>query len=207
MTTETLDTLTVGHRGPGEHAIRLQIVEAATAHFSRYGYNKTTVSDVAKAIGFSKAYIYKFFDSKRAIGQAICAHTLEGLLERAQEVVKTGDTATEKIRIFFKSITSESAALFFEDEKLFEIATHSVIERWPSCEAYCAALEQIVRDIVLEGRASGEFERKTPLDEVARSIMAAMQSFYNPVMLQYKLDDLPEGPTAVVNLILRSLAP
>jgi hypothetical protein len=73
--------------------------------------------------------------------------------------------------------------------------------------AYCAALEQIVRGIVLEGRASGEFERKTPLDETASAIMKAMESFHNPVMLQYKLDSLPEGPTEVVNLILRSLAP
>jgi AcrR family transcriptional regulator len=207
MTEETLDTLAVGQRGPGDHAIREQIVEAAEAHFSRYGYNKTTVSDLAKAIGFSKAYVYKFFDSKHAIGQAICAKTLEGLLDQARDSVSSADTATEKMRRFFSSIVTTSAELFFDDQKLYEIATHSVVEKWPSCMAYCAALEQIVREIVLEGRASGEFERKTPLDETARAIMKAMESFHNPVMLQYKLDSLPDGPTEVVNLILRSLAP
>ena len=60
-------------RGPAEHDVRDQIIEAADKHFSRYGYEKTTVSDLAKAIGFSKAYIYKFFDSKQAIGEAICS--------------------------------------------------------------------------------------------------------------------------------------
>ena len=50
------------------------------AHFSRYGYEKTTVTDLAKAIGFSKAYIYKFFDSKQAIGEAICASRLEKIM-------------------------------------------------------------------------------------------------------------------------------
>ena len=58
-------------RGPADHAVRDQIVDAAGEHFSRYGYAKTTVSDLAKSIGFSKAYIYKFFDSKQAIGEAI----------------------------------------------------------------------------------------------------------------------------------------
>ena len=207
MTDETFDTLAVGHRGPGDHTIREQIVEAAEAHFSRYGYNKTTVSDLAKAIGFSKAYVYKFFDSKQAIGQAICAKTLERLLSQARTALREGSSPTEKLRIFFKSLVSASAELFFADEKLYEIAAHSVVEKWPSCTAYCAALEQIVRDIVLEGRACGEFERKTPLDETARAIMKAMESFHNPVMLQYKLDALPDGPTEVVNLILRSLAP
>lgn len=60
-----------GLRGPTDHCIRDQIVSAANEHFSHYGYGKTTVSDLAKAIGFSKAYIYKFFDSKQAIGEAI----------------------------------------------------------------------------------------------------------------------------------------
>jgi len=207
MTTETLESLAVGHRGPGEHNIRQQIVEAAEAHFSRYGYNKTTVSDLAKAIGFSKAYIYKFFDSKQAIGQAICAQTLERLLVQAQMAVAEGKTATEKMRRLFNAIIAASSGLFFDDRKLYEIAMHSVVDKWPSCVAYCDGLEQIVRDIVSEGRVSGEFERKTPLDETGRAIMKAMEAYYNPLMLQYKLDDLPDGPTEVTNLILRSLAP
>ena len=38
-------------RGPADHSVREQILEAAGEHFSRYGYEKTTVSDLAKAIG------------------------------------------------------------------------------------------------------------------------------------------------------------
>src|SRR2546427_7883035 len=53
-------------RGPVEHDVRQQIVTAAKEHFSRYGYEKTTVSDLAKAIGFSKAYIYKFFEDRKS---------------------------------------------------------------------------------------------------------------------------------------------
>ena len=52
-------------RGPADHTVRDQIVQAAGEHFRYYGYEKTTVSDLAKAIGFSKAYIYKFFNSKQ----------------------------------------------------------------------------------------------------------------------------------------------
>ena len=38
-----------GQRGPTEHGVRDQIVDAAWAHFSRFGYGKTTVADLAKA--------------------------------------------------------------------------------------------------------------------------------------------------------------
>ena len=83
-------------RGPADHNVRDQIVVAAEAHFSHYGYEKTTVSDLAKAIGFSKAYIYKFFDSKQAIGEAICARTLSTIVAAVEEAV-AGATRTSGV--------------------------------------------------------------------------------------------------------------
>ena len=83
-------------RGPADHSVRDQIVEAADEHFSHYGYEKTTVSDLAKAIGFSKAYIYKFFDSKQAIGEAICTKTLGAIVVAVEEAVAGAPTATRE---------------------------------------------------------------------------------------------------------------
>src|SRR4026208_1762638 len=91
-------------RGPAEQDVRGQIVEAADKHFSRYGYEKTTVSDLAKSIGFSKAYIYKFFDSKQAIGEAISSTTLRGIVATVEEAVAGATTPTEKFRKMFKNL-------------------------------------------------------------------------------------------------------
>src|SRR5712664_2916483 len=95
-------------RGPAEHNVREQIVEVAEKHFSRYGYEKTTVSDLAKAIGFSKAYIYKFFDSKQAIGEAICSKTVNQILVEVEQAVAGASTPTEKFRRMFKTLTVAS---------------------------------------------------------------------------------------------------
>jgi AcrR family transcriptional regulator len=196
-----------GQRGPVDHAIREQIIEAANAHFKHYGYSKTTVSDLAKAIGFSKAYIYKFFDSKQAIGQAICSSTLKVIPAAVAESTAHARNAADKLRRFFTTIIESSTHLFIEERRLYDIAEVSSTERWPSSVEYMATMEEMLRQIVLEGRAAGEFERKTPLDEVTRAIMQAMQPFMHPVMLRENLDRLPQGPVEVINLILRSLAP
>lgn len=58
---------TPSSRGPLDHTVREQIVEAAFEHFGHYGYEKTTVAELAKSIGFSKSYIYKFFESKQEL--------------------------------------------------------------------------------------------------------------------------------------------
>src|SRR5213083_3255009 len=100
-------------RGPADHNVRDQILEAAGEHFSRYGYDKTTVSDLAKAIGFSKAYIYKFFNSKQEIGEAICAKRLSGIVVTVEEAVAGATTPTEKFRRMFKTLVSTNVGLFF----------------------------------------------------------------------------------------------
>src|SRR6266487_3108115 len=124
-------------RGPADHNVRDQILEAAGEHFSRYGYDKTTVSDLAKSIGFSKAYIYKFFDSKQAIGEAICSKTLTGTVAKVEAAVAGATTPTEKFRSMFKTLVTTNVALFFKERKLYDISAHAAAERWPSARAYC----------------------------------------------------------------------
>ena len=194
-------------RGPADHTVRDQIVQAAGEHFRHYGYEKTTVSDLAKAIGFSKAYIYKFFNSKQEIGEAICAKRLSGIVATVEEAVAGSTTPSEKFRRMFKTLVSTNVGLFFNDRKLYDIAAHAAGERWPSTRAYDERIKEIVTEIVREGRESGEFERKTPLDETVRAIGLVMQPYVNPLLLQYSLDVAEEAPAQLSNLVLRSLAP
>jgi len=197
-----------GIRGPADHDIRNQIVAAANEHFSQYGYSKTTVSDLAKAIGFSKAYIYKFFDSKQAIGEAICANCLAEIVAAVEHALNVdGISSTERFRRLVKTLISTGVSLFFNDRKLYDIAAFAASESWPSSQVYDARIKRFVLQIVREGRESGEFERKTPLDETVDSIHLALRPFVNPLLLQYNLDFVETAPTLTSNLILRSLMP
>ena len=123
-------------RGPADHDVRAHIVVAATEHFSQYGYEKTTVSDLAKAIGFSKAYIYKFFESKQAIGEMICANCLREIQLEIRAAVDGAGSPPEKLRRMFKAIVDSGLRLFFQDRKLYEIAISAASERWPSAIAH-----------------------------------------------------------------------
>jgi len=194
-------------RGPIDHNVREQILEAAQEHFSHYGFDKTTVSDLAKAIGFSKAYVYKFFDSKEAIGEAICAKTLSAIIAAVEEAMAGASTPTEKFRRMFKTLTATGASLFFNDRKLHDIAAHSAGEGWPSARAYAERIRQMLMEVVREGREAGEFERKTPLDETVHAIYLVVHPYANPLLLQHNLDLIEEAPAQLSNLVLRSLAP
>nr|WP_243651084.1 TetR/AcrR family transcriptional regulator [Rubrivivax gelatinosus] len=194
-------------RGPSDHEVREQIIEAATECFGRYGYVKTTVSDLANAIGFSKAYIYKFFDSKQAIGEVICANRLGTILAAVEASVAGVPAASEKLRRMFRALVEAGNYLFSQDRQLYDIAATSAAESWPSVVAYQDRLRGLILQILREGREAGEFERKTPLDEAANAIYLVMRPYINPLQLQHNLDNAAEASNQLSSLILRSLAP
>ncbi|MDD9653976.1 TetR/AcrR family transcriptional regulator [Klebsiella pasteurii] len=194
-------------RGPLDHSVREQIVNAAFEHFGHYGYEKTTVAELAKSIGFSKAYIYKFFDSKQAIGEVICANRLETIMTAVLAAVADAPSASEKLRRLFRALSEAGSELFFHDRKLYDIAAVASREKWPSTERYAERLLKLIESIVVEGRQAGEFERKTPLDEATYAIYMVMCPFINPVQLQFNLEAAPTAAVILSSLILRSLAP
>jgi AcrR family transcriptional regulator len=197
----------VSARGPADHDVRDQIVSAATEHFSRYGYEKTTVSDLAKAIGFSKAYIYKFFESKQVIGEMICANCLRQIETEVSAAVAGTDQPSEKLRRMFKTMTEASLRLFFQDRKLYEIAASAATGRWQAALAYEERIQKLLKDVLQEGRQSGDFERKTPLDETATAIYLVMRPYLNPLLLQHSFDYAEDAPARLAGLVLRSLSP
>jgi AcrR family transcriptional regulator len=194
-------------RGPSDHDVRTQIVDAATEYFSRYGYEKTTVSDLAKSIGFSKAYIYKFFDSKQAIGEVICTNRLSTIMQTIDVAIVDATSAADRFRRIFITIVEAGCELFFEERKLYDIAATAASEPWPSVAAYEEHVKNLVLKVLKDGREAGEFERKTPLDEAANAICLVMRPYINPLLLQYNLDHAKEAAIHLSNLVLRSLAP
>ena len=57
--------------------IRQDILEAAEARFKLYGYNKTTMSEIAKDCDMSAANLYRFFQNKLDIGANLACRCLD----------------------------------------------------------------------------------------------------------------------------------
>lgn len=198
---------TAGQRGPVEHDRREQIIVAATEHFRHYGYKKTTVADLAKQISLSTAYIYKFFNSKQSIGEAVCSNRLAVIAEEARGIAADRKPAVDRLRRMFQALPRRRAELFFHERKMHDLVAASFEEKWQSARTHDEALLGIVESIVRDGRELGEFERKTPINETCRAIMLAMQPFQHPLLLEDKLETLDADATLMANLVLRSLAP
>jgi AcrR family transcriptional regulator len=210
METEISDSAQAvsGQRGPISHERRMQIIQSAHEHFSKYGYKKTSVADLAKAIGVSSAYVYRFFESKQAIGEAICGMALGKIIASMHEVANSDTSASNRLRKLYTTLLDMGLEIFFNERKLHEITIAAVEGRWCATIQYHETKYEIVHKILLDGRVSGEFERKTPLDEVVMAIVETLYPFSHPILLQQSEPEvLHQHAIAVSNLVLRSLAP
>lgn len=191
-----------------EHRTKVQLLEAADMHFRHYGYKKTTVADLARAIGVSPAYVYRFFDSKQAIGEAVCGSTLGRIVAALHAVEAEPRSASERLRRLYRTLVAQGMELFFNERRLHDIVSAAIEGGWQSVTAYKAELAAIVRRQVMAGREAGEFERKTPLDDACTAIFCTMIPFCHPTLLeQTEHSDLQSDAEQVAALVLRSLAP
>ena len=194
-----------GQRGPADHIRRQQILQAADEHFRLYGYRKTTLADIAKSIHLSTPYIYKFFDSKQAIGEAMCWHCLSAALSEIEESVAATKSPVERLRRVFLGLEGIIWRLLSEQKKIYEMVTASFEENWESIGRFKDGILQIIRKIVVQGRESGEFERKTPLEETAKAIAQTTELFYHPTLVAQSGKSRADEALAVANVAVRSL--
>lgn len=65
-----------------------RILDAASKLIVHYGFDKTTVSDIARDAGISKGAIYLHFDSKDALFEALLVHEMQFYSERWLKLIE-----------------------------------------------------------------------------------------------------------------------
>ncbi|HDZ40851.1 MAG TPA: TetR/AcrR family transcriptional regulator [Bacteroidetes bacterium] len=81
---------------------REKIVQSASEIFSRYGFKKTTMEEIAAALNKGKSSIYYYFKSKEEIFEAVVDHEAQMLKNELSKVVKSTDDPEHILRRYVK---------------------------------------------------------------------------------------------------------
>src|SRR5581483_8730049 len=87
--------------GPGAPLDRDRILDAAEEVLARFGPQKTTVVDVARALGVSHGSVYRFFPSKAGLRDAVTERWLARVSDPLAEIAGGGGPASIRLRRWF----------------------------------------------------------------------------------------------------------
>jgi len=99
---------------------RRQLIDVALETFATYGFNETTMEDIASAAGVTKPLLYQHFDSKRALYleliDDVAARLIDTLAAAALEGARTRQQVEAVFEAYFRfTIDNQSAVRMLFD--------------------------------------------------------------------------------------------
>ncbi len=152
-----------------------QIKTAALRCFSKYGYNKTTMDDIANTIGMKKASLYYYYKNKESI---ICDTIESDILsfhKTAKEKISKIKTATKKLYL----LVNWETEFFQERVGTFDLSINTIMEAQPlihdMMENARSKDVNMWAGVIKEGIEKGEF-RKCNAKKISDTIRNILDS-------------------------------
>ena len=181
--------------------MRELIIESAKDIFSRFGFRKSTVDDIARSIHKAKSSIYYYFGSKEEIFEEVIRREYTYLKDRLSDALADEDTPEGKLRAyvftrlrvllkvsnFYRAITSEYLSYFGLIEKLRK--------------DYVQEEVQVFRGILQEGVEKGVFKIKN-IDITARTVITALKGLEYDWATTENASELEKDVEKILDIVL-----
>lgn len=160
------------------------ILNAALKLFVAKGYDSTTIRDIATEAEYTNPAIFKFFDSKEALGVYIFERAYADLLTKFEaDFVKTGPTET----VLLQWMRTYVALLSDDLESVLFVHNHLGLF-WPKVASRFGnkTLFGILRGWIKTGRDEGRIGTTVPIEVQ----IAAVSGFFHQFALMIKLEEI-----------------
>jgi AcrR family transcriptional regulator len=97
-----------------------RIVEVAERLYRQFGFEKTTVANIAREMRMSPANVYRFFPSKSGLSEAVCMNLLRKIEAEAERIAVSRDTA-QRIRNLIGTVETTHLKQYMRDRKLYDL--------------------------------------------------------------------------------------
>lgn len=150
------------------------ILDAAQGRFTRFGYSKVTMDEIAEDIGLAKASLYYYYPAKEYIFRSVIRREQEEFLRQITHLLTSHALASQKLiayvrhRIPFGNQLSNLSAL---DTKLWQDAKTAFRDLF---RKFAQEELIIITSILQEGKKSGELEVTSP-EKTAETLLHVLQ--------------------------------
>ncbi len=141
-----------------KHQKQNEIFQASLRLFARFGYQKTTMDDVAAEVGMTKGNIYFYVSGKRDLYEKAVSLALQQWRETVAEAVAGVDDVVGKFSVMAK--LSFEYLVDHEDLRAVLIKDPSIFTLTPREDRFYEinlGAMQLIKNIIAQGIAEGRF--------------------------------------------------
>ncbi|MDX9773744.1 MAG: TetR/AcrR family transcriptional regulator [Bacteroidales bacterium] len=183
---------------------RRRIILTASKIFSHYGFRKTTMEEISRALKKGKSSIYYYFGSKEEIFEAVVLYEANQLRMRLTTAIKEVDSPTDKLRNYIYIRMREFAKLSNYYNAVFDknLDHYDFIENIRS--RYDREELAILRLLVYVGNSRGVFAVKDS-EYTAMAIQTMLKGMEVPLFWRKRDLDINSRLEAILNLIFNGI--
>ena len=191
-----------------KQSIRDQIVDAAKKRFSHFGYAKTTMAEVATDCSMSPGNLYRFFQGKLDIAEAIATEDYARHLDDLRKLAAAKDkNARQRLHDLLFEVLRRTYRKLERDPRAFEMARVISQERPHFANWALHNEREIIVGLLDEAEQHGEFciGDKNFVAEMIQS--ATMKFRYPQLWSRLTLPKLERELEGVLNLLIDGICP
>ena len=184
---------------------RKKIIQVACQIFSRYGFRKTTMDEIAKALNMGKSSIYYYFKSKEAIFEAVALYEANILRNKLTTAIKSVESPIEKMKEYifvrmksFENLSNYYNAIFDKDLNHFDFI-EMIREKHDREEL------AILRLILYIGSRRGVFTIENSSEYTALAIQATLKGLEAPLFWKKKEVNIENRLNAILEVLFNGI--
>ncbi|HEX2968009.1 MAG TPA: TetR/AcrR family transcriptional regulator [Bacteroidales bacterium] len=179
---------------------RKKIIETAGHIFSRYGFRKTSMDEIAAALKMGKSSIYYYFDSKEAIFEAVVLTEANMLRNALTSAIKSVDSPLDKMKnyVFVRMKTFQKLANYYN--AIFD----KNLDHFEFIETVRAKYDReelaILRLIIYDGARKRIFNVRNS-EYIAMAIQTTLKGVEVPLFWRRKEEDIESRLNTILDVI------
>jgi AcrR family transcriptional regulator len=197
----------VSEPSPPSDDTRKRIIEEARAQLRRFGQDKLTVVDIARALGMSHANVYRFFKTKAEILDAVIDDWLARVEALVEGIAEQPGTAAERLEAIVLEIHRKRRRKLQTDAEVYESFRRMIEKRPDAVAKRQEKIFNVFKKLIELGIRCDEFT-KVDADVAARTLEDATAIFLHPLIMPATLNERTEDRARnVVRAVLASISP
>jgi AcrR family transcriptional regulator len=181
-----------------------EILSTAKRLFAQHGLKKTTMEDIANAMGKGKSTLYYYFPGKTEIFEAVVDEEMRNLLRFTRQAINMATTAKDKLKAYCRTRVSVMDKLQNLSIVVYEEIFNHISTLLKLKQRHDTIQIDIIKEIIKGGVQAGEFKELADKDMelFACTLVVAFRGLELPIPVSQKVRSCEHGVDLMVDIMV-----